>query len=171
MFTNSSFYWPLTQNRIRQSKLNHTFGYVRNGGTKGHWGWDFYASPGTPCYAICQGKIVDVTGSASETTSFGLTVVLEFQHEGKTLYAAYCHLAGSSVVKGAPVDAGQQIGFTGNSGNAFNMAPEDQHLHFELRTKPRPGPGGPPSRIDPIEIFNVCPLDQTFFENYEWAMK
>ena len=32
--------WPLQRNIIRRQLLNHTFGKVRNGGTKDHQGWD-----------------------------------------------------------------------------------------------------------------------------------
>lgn len=164
-------YWPLTQNKIRRGLKNHTFGYVRNGGAKGHWGWDFFAKEGTPCFSIAQGKIVEIYGTQADKSNFGLTVVLEFKLHGCITYAAYCHLMGASVKKGDPGDAGQMIGFTGNSGNAHTMKGDDEHLHFEIRTSARPLPGGVPKRIDPIGVFETCPLDQTIFESYEWAMK
>lgn len=43
-------YWPLTQNKIRRGLSNHTLGYVRDKGAKGHWGWDFFAKEGTPLF-------------------------------------------------------------------------------------------------------------------------
>lgn len=69
------------------------------------------------------------------------------------------------------MDAGQQLGMTGNTGRARGMKGEDQHLHFEIRTQGRPGPGGPPNRLNPAEFFGQPPLMQKYFETYRWAMK
>jgi murein DD-endopeptidase MepM/ murein hydrolase activator NlpD len=43
---------------------------------------------------------------------------------------------------------GDEIGLTGTSGNAGNTPP---HLHFELRTNPRPS-SGLSDRLDPGEL-------------------
>lgn len=156
--------WPLVQNIIRRKKKSNTYGRFKERKSGVHWGWDFYAKVGTPCYAIADGVIADVYGGQNDTKNFGLVVVLEFEFEGKKLYAAYCHLNSSAVLKKtsdnpALVTKGQLIGHTGNSGNAFNMSKEDEHLHFELRTSSKPVPGGHPFRLDPIQIFKKCPLD------------
>ena len=52
---------------------------------------------------------------------------------------------------------GEIVGRTGDTGNAKGLKPEDEHLHFELRTMARPGKGLD-GRVSPIEIFGVCPL-------------
>lgn len=168
----TKLHWPLQINTIRRGLPNNTFGMVRDGGRTPHWGWDFYAKPGTPCFAICDGKIWDVHVSGRHAKDgFGLTAVLEFEHKGQKRYAAYCHLSGVVVKIGETVKVGQQIGLTGNGGNAWNMKGLDQHLHFEIRTQGRPGPGGPPLRLDPKEFFGNPPLLQTHMETYNWGNK
>jgi len=155
--------WPLVNNIIRRNKLSNTYGRFVERTSGVHWGWDFYAEAGTPCYAIADGKLVLRYGSANDTGSFGLVSVLEFSFENRMLYAAYCHLSGVSAPLGA-IGAGEQIGFTGNSGNAQSMQGLDQHLHFEIRTQPRPPPGGDPYRLSPLIVFKRCPLHQVIFE-------
>ena len=54
---------------------------------------------------------------------------------------------------------GEQLGLTGNTGNAAGMRDEDQHLHFEIRTVPLPG-RGLSGRYSPLVVFGRCPLDQ-----------
>jgi murein DD-endopeptidase MepM/ murein hydrolase activator NlpD len=159
----TSILWPLVNNVIRRNKLSNTYGRFAERTSGVHWGWDFYAEVGTPCYAIADGKLVLKYGSASDTGSFGLVSVLEFSFEGQQLYAAYCHLSGVNAPLGA-ISAGEQIGFTGNSGNAQSMRGLDQHLHFEIRTQPRPPPGGTPHRLSPLVVFKRCPLNQVIFE-------
>lgn len=155
--------WPLVNNVIRKNKLSNTFGRFPERAKGVHWGWDFYAAAGTPCYAIADGKIVLQYGDKNDTDNFGLVAVLEFQLEGKTLYAAYCHL-NRIVAQNGPISAGYQIGFTGNSGNAHSMVGADEHLHFEIRTSSRPAPGGEPRRISPLKVFKTCPLTQPIYE-------
>lgn len=155
--------WPLVNNVIRRKKLSNTYGRFAERTSGVHWGWDFYAHAGTPCYAIADGKLVLRYGSSNDTGNFGLVSVLEFPFEGRTLYAAYCHLSGVSAPLG-PIAAGQQIGFTGNSGNAHGMTGDDEHLHFEIRTSPRPPPGGSPHRLSPLIVFKKCPLTQAIYE-------
>jgi murein DD-endopeptidase MepM/ murein hydrolase activator NlpD len=157
--------WPLVSNVIRRNKLSNTFGRFPERKSGVHWGWDFYAKAGTPCFAIADGPIKLVYGSATDTGSFGLVVVQEFEFEGKKLYAAYCHLSAAYVAT-APhaIAAGSQIGMTGNSGNASTMKGNDEHLHFEIRSSPRPDPGGEPYRLSPLKVFKVCPLTKPILE-------
>lgn len=148
--------WPLNSNRIRRGKLSNTFGMVRRnmvGMKKPHQGWDFAAPIGTPCYAVATGRIM----ALYEGGDYGKVLVLEFRDAGRRLYAAYCHLSAYHVKLGEPVNQGEMIGFTGESGNARGMAREDQHLHFEIRTEPRPGKGLA-RRLSPMELYGHCPL-------------
>jgi len=160
----SKILWPLVSNVIRRNKISNTYGRFPERSSGVHWGWDFYAKAGTPCYAIADGVIDLVYGHASDTGSFGRVVVLKFMYKEKALYAAYCHLAWASVYAGDNVHAGDQIGLTGNSGNAHNMSGPDEHLHFEIRTSPRPAPGGTPFRISPLNVFGQCPLKTAILE-------
>lgn len=160
----SAILWPLVDNQIRRGEIWNTYGHFPQR-TKGvHWGWDFYAKCGTPCYAIADGVIASVYGSTTDKENFGLVVVLKFSFGKKHLYAAYCHLSGSVVRTGQKVSAGDQVGFTGNSGNAYNMTGPDEHLHFEIRTSVRPVPGGAPLRISPLLIYKICPLHHRIVE-------
>ena len=148
------FDWPLDVNIIRKSNLVNTFGMVRkrgDGSPKPHQGWDLYAPEGTPCYAIADGSIVNITHHGD----YG-TVVTLYVPSAK-IYAAYCHLSELYVKKGDTVRLGQAIAKTGTTGNATGMKGEDQHLHFEIRTLAVVGLGLE-GRISPIEVFRNCPL-------------
>lgn len=149
--------WPLDSNRIRRGLINHTFGMVRrngDGSARPHQGWDFFAAPGTPCYAVAAGEVALIR----TVGDYGNTVVLGFRHDQDRLFAAYSHLLRIDVRLGDRVALGQQLGLTGNTGNAFSMRGDDCHLHFELRTAPAPG-GGLTGRISPLHLFGHCPLE------------
>lgn len=156
----TSLAWPLERNYIRRDIKNNAFGMVRNGGARPHQGWDLYAVPGTPCYAIADGTIV----FARPFRGFGNMILIEFRHGGKVLYATYCHLS-LIVMRLGPVKRGDMIGLTGNTGNARSMTGEDQHLHFEIRTEqfPAKGLGG---RVDPADLYGRAPIGWTFFEGH-----
>ncbi|RDV06448.1 M23 family peptidase [Sphingorhabdus pulchriflava] len=148
--------WPLDSNRIRRGMINHTFGMVRrnlNGSTRPHQGWDLFAAPGTPCFAVADGyiKLIRTEGD------YGNTIVLAFIFEGDELFAAYSHLSHIGVKVGQVVRRGEQIGLTGNTGNAASMRGDDCHLHFELRDVPAPG-RGLSNRLSPLHLFGECPL-------------
>ncbi|MDR2093667.1 MAG: peptidoglycan DD-metalloendopeptidase family protein, partial [Azoarcus sp.] len=163
--------WPLERNIIRRGAESNTYGNVRSGGV--HQGWDFQADTGTPCYAIGDGKVVYVVKNLSDDyipRSFGNIVVIELNPSPLSaypkLYAAYAHLKSGSIPvnAGDSVSAGQVIGQAGVSGNCkymnawrINGVPrEDQHLHFEIRTRQPPG-NQLDGRISPMEIFGVPP--------------
>jgi peptidoglycan LD-endopeptidase LytH len=149
--------WPLRSNQIRRGLVNHTFGMVRrnpDGTKRPHQGWDFYAAPGTPCFAVSDGKVALIR----TVGDYGNTIVIQFTHNGDTLYAAYSHLSRIDKKLGDTVKLGEQIGLTGNTGNAVSMRGEDCHLHFELRNIAAPGKGIS-NRLSPLEIFRKCPLD------------
>lgn len=156
--------WPLVTNVIRRNKESNTFGRFPERESGRHWGWDFYAPAGTPCFAIADGTVEAIYGDASDTRSFGRVVVLRFAFGRRILYAAYCHLSREVVNVGDTVKAGAQIGLTGNSGNASTMRGLDQHLHFEIRTLVRPPPGGRPVRLSPKTVFKKCPLHHAILE-------
>jgi len=159
----ASVLWPLVNNVIRRNKISNTYGRFKERTAGAHWGWDFYAPSGTPCYAIADGTVSMIYGNAHDTGNFGLVAILDFEFEGKTLYAAYCHLSAVVAVLGKDIKAGEQIGFTGNSGNASTMKGLDEHLHFELRESARPT-RGQAGRITPLTVFKVCPLHAPIYE-------
>ncbi len=134
------------------SPIGGSFGRVRSSGTKPHQGWDLYAEIGTPVYAVGPG----VVEFAETRGDYGTQICLRLDEQPQTpmafqplgeqqRYAFYAHLSLCLVKKGQAVLEGDVIALTGNSGNASNTPP---HLHFELRTKPRPSTGLA-GRVDP----------------------
>jgi len=157
--------WPLLSNQIRRGLENHTFGMVRNGGKRPHQGWDFYSPPGYRTYAIADGRIEMVR----ETYAYGKHVIMEFMFDmdndgiERKYYAVYCHLSRIDVEVGQRVVKGQQLGLTGNSGNAKSMKGLDQHLHFEIRKQPITG-RGLTGRLSPFRVFGHCPKHEPVIE-------
>lgn len=146
--------WPLDSNQIRGGKVSNTFGMVRtnaDGSARPHQGWDFSAPVGTPCYAVSSGKIV----YTSDMGALGLMIIL--QMKDSPYYAAYCHLQEAFVLVGEEVYVGQEIGKTGNTGNARDLHVSQEHLHFEVREKVLLGKGLA-GRVSPVNIFGECPL-------------
>lgn len=159
---NNSIGWPLAKNKIRRGMLNHTFGMVRrnrNGTRRPHQGWDFESPAGYRIYAIADGKIAKIRNVGA----YGLQVIMEFRFDfdgdgdADVLYAFYAHLSRTDVVEGQTVRKGDVLGLTGNSGNARGMRGDDQHLHFEIRTRPITG-RGLSGRYSPMVVFKQCPL-------------
>lgn len=154
--------WPLARNIIRGNSPRHTFGMVRrnaDGSGRPHQGWDFEAKVGTPCYAIADGTVALVRNVGA----YGAQVALRFEHDFDgdghvdTLFAFYAHLSRIDVVNGQHVCKGEQLGLTGDSGNARGMPVSQQHLHFEIRTKALAG-RGLGNRYSPLAVFGVYPL-------------
>ena len=153
--------WPLDWNTIRQNSIANTFGdKVRNKGTSAHQGWDLLAYPGTRCYAIADGEIIYAQPTGKD---YGTLIILKFKHRERTLYAAYAHLSMVIVRGGMTVAAGEWIALTGNTGNAVTMTGDDQHLHFEIRTKAITG-RGIANHLDPKEIYGFAPLHDTIHD-------
>jgi len=145
--------FPLASNVIRRNSLHNTFGIVRtnkDGSPRPHAGWDFAAHPGTPCYAVAAGKVVDLRVGED----YGVTLTLDI---GGGRWAFYAHLAAVTVGMGDTVAEGQQVALTGNTGNAVNMHDADEHLHFEARLVKSPGKGLG-GRVSPLAWFGVVPL-------------
>ena len=157
--------WPLDLNQIRRGLVNHTFGMVRDNGKKPHQGWDFYALPGTACYAIADGVVHQVRNGGNKT-DYGNQVVLKHRLKGKVIYSQYAHLQGSSVNVGNTVRMGQEIAKTGNTGNAESMRGLDQHLHFEIRTAAKVGLGLA-GRQSPKNVFAICPMKLAQVRKYK----
>jgi murein DD-endopeptidase MepM/ murein hydrolase activator NlpD len=118
--------WPLDRIVITQYFGNTPFAsanpQVYNG--KGHTGVDFAASIGTPVRAAKSGTVVGVanTDLVRGCYSYGKWVMIKHFDGLSTLYA---HLSLQTVSIGDSVDAGQVIGYSGNTG--YTTGP---HLHF-----------------------------------------
>ena len=121
------------------SYVNGTFkalrGYYDDGTPRYHWGIDLYAKPGTPVYSMYSGSIVRTESNHPdkyEEKSYGNVIVTEndVKGYGRKVYLQYSHLqygtpvavnprTGKPFAKGDRVFAGDLIGYTGKTGNAF----------------------------------------------------
>ncbi len=87
-----------------------------------HNGVDFKTNIGTPIYAVSSGTVKEAKNNIG---GYGLYVAIDHGKFG-TLYA---HLSKIEVTSGKNVNAGDIIGYSGNTG-----ASTGPHLHFELRS-------------------------------------
>ena len=133
------------------SYVNGTYkalrGYDEEGVPRYHWGIDLYAKEGTRVYSMYSGIIVRIERDHPdryEEGSFGNIIVTENEVKGydRKVYLQYAHLQYGSPVavnprtgkpfeKGDEVWAGDLIGYTGKTGNAFNDA-DVPNKHLDL---------------------------------------
>ena len=121
------------------SYVNGTYkafrGYYEDGTPRYHWGIDLYAKEGTRVYSMYSGTIVRIERDHPdryEEGSFGNIIVTENEVQGydRKVYLQYAHLqygtpvavnprTGKPFEKGDAVWAGDLIGYTGRTGNAY----------------------------------------------------
>jgi murein DD-endopeptidase MepM/ murein hydrolase activator NlpD len=104
-----------------------SWGYPRMVGTEyehGHQGVDIMAPFDTPLYAVERGMITRVG-----TDVLGGTKLWLKGQSGTYYYYAHLKSYAEGMVEGALVNAGDVVGFNGDSGNARGGAP---HLHFQV---------------------------------------
>ncbi|MFJ9854138.1 peptidoglycan DD-metalloendopeptidase family protein [Streptomyces sp. NPDC101150] len=114
---------------VTQHGLSALFGQAGVNWMSVHTGIDFPVSYGTPVMAATDGTVRTQWNSA-----YGNMAIVTAPDGTETWY---CHLSSTKIRSGS-VKAGEQIAYSGNSGNSTGP-----HLHFEVR------PGGD-SAIDPI---------------------
>jgi peptidoglycan LD-endopeptidase LytH len=106
------------------SSFVDSWGASRSGG-RAHQGVDMMAGFGTPNYAVTSGTV------RSSSSSLGGISLYLYGDDGNTYYSAHLQ----TITTTGAVSQGQQIGETGNTGNASGGSP---HTHFEVH----PGGGG-----------------------------
>ena len=135
-----------------------TFGWTRlneDGTKKRHQGIDILAEVGTPVYAMYDGIITEIESNIPDKKGqpdWGNYIYYKALVDGKELYIFYAHLQSGNAVgynprkqrtfqPGDPVYAGDLIGYTGRSGNAYldKYAP-NKHLHLGIRIGGRNNP-------------------------------
>lgn len=87
----------------------------------GHNGIDIPADANSDIYAAVSGTCV----SAGWMSDYGNLIVL--RHENLGIYTFYAHCISTAVTAGQTVNAGDVIGYVGNTGNSFG-----NHLHFGI---------------------------------------
>ena len=89
-------------NSTKTNYIGSIFGWTRNNGSKRHRGLDLYAPEGTPVYAMYDGKISMAVNTRTGTT----------------------------FKPGDEVFAGEIVGYTGRTGNAYDV--DYPHLHLGI---------------------------------------
>jgi len=117
--------------KLIDEKKNHSFHFPCDKGVKSspygwrwgrpHGGIDFALNIGEPIYAVFDGvvRVAQINGG------YGNMILVRHYNNLETLYA---HLSKMIVKVGQEVQAGDIIGYSGNTG--FSTGP---HLHFECR--------------------------------------
>ncbi|MDG4864201.1 M23 family metallopeptidase, partial [Streptomyces sp. T-3] len=125
---------------VKQNGLSAYYGQAGINWMSVHTGIDFPVSYGTSVLAATDGTIRTQWNSA-----YGNMAIVTAADGTETWY---CHLSSTKIRSGS-VKAGDEIAFSGNSGNSTGP-----HLHFEVR------PGGG-SAIDPLQWLRSHGLDPT----------
>ncbi|MFF3616817.1 M23 family metallopeptidase [Streptomyces sp. NPDC002580] len=126
---------------VAQQGLSAYYGQAGINWMSVHTGIDFPVSYGTPVMSATDGTVRTQWNSA-----YGNMMIVTAMDGTETWY---CHLSTYKVPSGTTVKAGDQIAFSGNSGNSTGP-----HLHFEVRPA-----GG--SAIDPLPWLRSHSLDPT----------
>ena len=159
------------------SYVNGTFkalrGWYEDGTPRYHWGIDLYARPGTPVYSMYDGTVLRTETDHPdryEEKSFGNVIVTENEVKGYggKLYLQYSHLqfgrpvaenprTGKPFARGDRVFAGDLIGYTGKTGNAFDDTDvPNKHLDLMAASEADPATGKLKSAalLDPAPFLN-----------------
>lgn len=138
-FDPSAIVFPLEGSSYHLTK---SFGDCRDGCARSHEGVDIMADKGTPVIAVAPGKATWVSDSERNCCRLGIdhgngweTRYLHLNNDSENPDGSYSDDGkgwgiAEGIVNGAQVEAGEVIGWVGDSGNAESTSP---HLHFEIR--------------------------------------
>ncbi len=127
----------------------------RTGARPDHQGVDLAAGKRTKIRAVAAGTVVHVECDTDDTSPYscdrdgspstpGCGWYLDMRHADRVV-TRYCHMIVRPLVKeGDRVTAGQQIGWSGTSGNSSGP-----HLHFEVHLR---GDRSSASAVDPVKF-------------------
>lgn len=140
-----------------------------NGIPKPHQGVDIEALPGTPIYAVADGRVALIRDNGDYGKQLCIVIQIDDLPANKaslceddgnqlqSIYFFYAHLSeiSSDVSHNSSVKCGDVLGKTGCTGNAAGMTTIElgAHLHFEARKIARPG-RGIVDRIDPVPFID-----------------
>jgi murein DD-endopeptidase MepM/ murein hydrolase activator NlpD len=113
---------PIPVDGVTRARLSDSWGQARDGG-RGHQGIDIFAPRGTPVRSTTAGVVVD-----KALRGLGGRFVSILDAGGFRHYYAHLEDWGTQAI-GDRVEAGEVIGFVGNSGNA---AVSPTHLHYGI---------------------------------------
>ena len=107
---------------VENAAFFNDWGFPRGGGTRYHEGNDLFSNRGVPIYASVSGTVKHKTGSTGGK-QFNL-----YGDDGVTYIGSHMDEFGKS----GEVNAGDVLGYNGNTGNAIGTSP---HLHFMMYYK------------------------------------
>ena len=152
---------PVREPDIRRNRASNLMGEgVRNynGKYTNHQGFDYYAAQGTDVLSVLDGVVVATV--LDEEGDYGRTLTIEHtDSQNNTVYSFYAHLDKVNVNVGESVTEGQVVAKSGITGNASNLKGQDQHLHFELRSRPE-NIKGLSSKLDPNIVVDTKFISQ-----------
>ena len=125
---------PYTNVAILDSPLGHAiinspFAKLRGG--KPHPGTDYLAAGGNPYHATAKGTVA----KASHSATYGNVVIIDHgrgYNGGERVYTLYAHASKLLVHVGEPVNTGDIVSLTGNTGRVFPPPPRGFHGHYEV---------------------------------------
>jgi peptidoglycan LD-endopeptidase LytH len=109
---------------VKRPALHTSFGEPRSGGRK-HAGMDIFAHRGTPVVAAAEGVVVRI----GTTDRLGGNTVWVAGKPSTLYYYAHLDHFQTGLRVGDHVEAGDVVGYVGNTGNARTTPP---HLHFGM---------------------------------------
>lgn len=111
---------------IRAGDLYDSWGNAREGGKRRHKGIDIFAPRNTPIVAVADGVISFIGDQPKGGHCLWLTT-----ENGSSFYYAHLERWAAGLFEGMEVQAGDLIGYVGNTGNALSTPP---HLHFGINS-------------------------------------
>jgi murein DD-endopeptidase MepM/ murein hydrolase activator NlpD len=133
---------------VRPDQLTDTFSDARGGGARVHDAIDIMAPRGTPVVAAVGGTVEKLFTSKAG----GLTVYVRSPDRRTITYYAHLNAYVDGLREGQVLQAGEQIGTVGSSGNADPAAP---HLHFAImQTTPDADWWEPATAINPYPVLS-----------------
>lgn len=129
--------WPLPVAGTITSQFGHRVDPI-TGEVSSHTGTDIACAEGTPILAAANGTVTVTNGLDSWGGSYGYYIQIDHSGGLETLYA---HCSAICVTTGQQVQAGQVIGYVGQTGRVTGS-----HLHLETRVNG--------SRVDSMQFFS-----------------
>lgn len=112
-------------NPVKEAKVSSKYG-AKNKFHKFHSGIDLAAKKNTPIIAVSSGTVRISTDMLENRKNYGTIIIIDHDDGQHSVY--YSHLNSRVVEKGQHVEAGQLIGYVGETGKATGP-----HLHLEVR--------------------------------------
>lgn len=126
---------PIPSDQVNWPHPQYRYGNTYFGELSIHTGVDLGADSGTPVLAAGSGEVIWTgyglfRGFDNLQDPYGMAIAIrhDFGYHGEFLYTVYAHLSEINVWLGQHVEAGEQIGKVGNTGQTTG-----EHLHFEVR--------------------------------------